>query len=124
MQKELDDELEGLGELEETPVQTENKPSDENTPNVQHVVEPPEQGKVNTIMTIGSEDRMPQVMHTASVSMASPAADTSNLVKVRIKYPAKWNKPKFFQDGVEKDMAKETADQFVKQGIATIITAS
>jgi len=104
------------GELPQEPT------TDEKLPDLQHIVEPPEPGKVTTIMSIGSEDRMPQVMHTASIQMGSTTPDTSNMVKVRIKYPAKWGKPRFFKDGEEKEMAPETAAQFVKQGFASIIT--
>lgn len=95
---------------------------DESMPDVQHVIEPAEPGKVTTIMTIGDEDHSPQVMHTASIQMGTFETDTNNLVRVRFKYPSKWNKPKFFKDGDEKAVGKETADQFVSQGIATIIT--
>jgi len=91
-------------------------------PDIQHIIQPPTAGDVRTIMTIGGESSASMVIHSVGVVQDAPVADTSNLVKVRIEYPAKWNKPKFFKDGDVRTVAKETAERFVKNKMAKIIT--
>lgn len=93
----------------------------EDIPDTQHIIEPPPAGEVRTIMTIGGESSGPMVIHTVGVAQDAPGSDTSNLVKVRIQYPAKWNKPRFFKDGAERMVSKETAERFVKNKMAVII---
>lgn len=46
----------------------------------------------------------------------------SEIVKVLIKYPEDWNKQKFFTDGETRDVHKNNAEIFIRQGIATLVT--
>ncbi len=50
------------------------------------------------------------------------AATESELVKVQIAYPADWSKSKFFLDGEIKEVHRNNAEIFIKQGIATLVT--
>lgn len=61
------------------------------------------------------------VEHTVSLAPRPGPRPEKDTIPVRIKYPAGWKKQKFFKDGDIKEVAKETADQFVKAGFATII---
>lgn len=102
-------ETSSIGELEKTEVsQTESKP--------------------NVIMTVG--DGSPQPGHNMTVMTAgltsAPHAGQhapSARVTVKIKYPGNWKKEKHFRDGDIKEIAPETADQFVQMGFATIVEA-
>lgn len=92
----------------------------------QHIAEPLPQGQ--TLMLIGStgdtEIAVAQghmVAHTVSMAPFPATIADKNTVTVRVKYPSGWKKDKFYKDGDEKEVAKETADQFVKAGFATII---
>lgn len=92
----------------------------------QHTAEPLPQGQ--TLMLIGStgdtETAIAQghtVAHTVSMAPFPATVADKNTVTVRIKYPTAWKKDKFYKDGDEKEIAKETADQFVKAGFATIM---
>lgn len=96
-----------VGELERTELsQTESKP--------------------NIIMTIG--DGSPQPGHNMTV-MAAGLTSASNAgqhapsprVKVVIKYPGTWKKEKHFKDGDTREIAPETAAQFVQLGFAIIV---
>lgn len=84
---------------------------------------PPTAGRV--IMTIG-EDRPGHNLVQASVGIISPATarqqqPDTNLVLVKIKYPDKYGKQKLYKDGFETEVSRESANQFVAAGIATII---
>jgi hypothetical protein len=81
---------------------------------------------VNTIMTIESDQpQAGQNTSTASVVLLSSATDgqhaPSGRVKVLIKYPKDWKTPKHLRDGDIKDIAPETAAQFIKAGFATLV---
>lgn len=102
------------------------EPHPDETIDTRHTVEPPPQGQ--TIMLIGSmgptETAAAQghmVEHTVSMAPAPAQEPDKNTVSVRIKYPSAFKKQKFFKDGDIKEVAKETADQFVMAGFATII---
>lgn len=89
-------------------------------------VEPPPQGQ--TLMLIGSTGDVEtaaaqghMVEHTVSMAPFPGAVPDKNTVTILIKYPSGWKKDKFYKDGDKKEVAKETADQFVKAGFATII---
>lgn len=104
--------------------ETEQHPDE--TIDTRHSVEPPQQGK--TIMLIGStgstETASAQghmVEYTVSMAPSPSQEPDKNTVSVRIKYPSAFKKQKFFKDGDVKEVAKETADQFVSAGFATII---
>ena len=64
--------------------------------------------------------------HTTYVSVELAieqlSAIKSEFVKVLIKYPEDWNKKKFFIDGDTRDVHKNNAEIFIKQGIATLVT--
>lgn len=81
---------------------------------------------VNTIMMVGGDE--PQAGHNvtvSTVSMISAATDgqhaPSERVKVLIEYPKNWKKQRHFKDGDVKEIAPETADQFIKAGFATLV---
>lgn len=61
-------------------------------------------------------------MTTTSVSIAYNPGPTSvphqQLIKVKIKYPKDYDKKKFFEDGWEIEVSRETADGFISAGIA------
>jgi len=90
-------------------------------PAVQYLIDTGTPGDVKTLMTIGSGSSQPMVMHTVSVEPPAPDRDDSNIIKVRIKYPSKYSKPKFFKDGDVKEVSKETADIFIRQGFAKLL---
>lgn len=92
----------------------------------QHQVEPPPQGQ--TIMLIGSTGdietaatRGNTVEHTVSMAPFPATVPDKNTVSIRVKYPANWKKDKFYKDGELREVSRETADQFVKAGFATIV---
>lgn len=75
------------------------------------------------IMTAGGQQpNQNLVEHKAEI--VAPRTEITELhpglVKVLIKYPAKWKGPKFHKDGAIVPVSKESADQFVKAGFATI----
>lgn len=113
-------------ETTETMLLATTEPHPDETIDTWHTVESPPQGQ--TIMLIGSTGPTETAAaqgHTAeyTVSMAPPPAQEldKNTVSVRIKYPSAFKRQKFFRDGDVKEVAKETADQFVTAGFATII---
>lgn len=61
-------------------------------------------------------------MTTTSVSIAANPgpinAPHQQLIKVKIKYPKDYSKKKFFEDGAEPEVSRETADGFISAGIA------
>lgn len=64
-------------------------------------------------------------METQSVSMViggQHKQEHSKLTKVLIQYPGDWKKAKHFKDGDIRNVAIETANQFVQSGFGTIIT--
>jgi len=79
---------------------------------------------VTKIMTIGEQaDGHNMVISSVGfvTETTAPVDLHPGLVKVLIEYPADWNKQRFFNDGEEKFMSQESADQFVELGIATIV---
>lgn len=94
----------------------------EETPAVQIdavVADRPEQ----TLMTIGSDEPLPghnTTLHSVSIAMAQETPEQKR-AKVQIKYPDNWKKEKFLKDGDIKHVAPETAAEFVRQKIGTII---
>lgn len=80
----------------------------------------------NVIMTVGDGSAQPgQNMTQITASLVSPASAgqhaPSARVKVKISYPKGYKKDKHFFDGDIKEVAPETAEQFVDAGIATIV---
>lgn len=117
----LDEELDDDLDQQEPESVGEKKDDAEKEPAVQYLLDPGTPGEVKTLMIIGEENTQPMVMHTVSILPPSQEPDNSNIVKVRIKYPSKYTKPRFFKDGDVKEVAKETAEIFIKQGIAKIM---
>lgn len=116
----IEEQTEGL-KLEKQP-----EPHPDELVDTQYQVEPPPQGR--TLMLIGSTGDVEtaaaqghMVEHTVSMAPFPGAVPDKNTVTIRVKYPSGWKKDKFYKDGDEKEVAKETADQFVKSGFATII---
>jgi hypothetical protein len=61
-----------------------------------------------------------EAITTTSVSIGSPKEYKpveDNLVEVKIKYPAAWDKEKFFADGDVRHVSPETAAIFAEAGI-------
>ena len=46
------------------------------------------------------------------------AINNQDMLEVIFKYPESWNKPRFFKNGEKRLLARETAELFVKSGIA------
>lgn len=114
-------------ELEQAP---EEKEKENAGPNVVTTLEKEEisepESKVNTVMTIGSDEPVPGQNTTVStVSLVSPASvgrhSSAGTVAVKIAYPKGWKKDKHFKDGDIKEVAPETADQFIKAGYASVV---
>lgn len=87
------------------------------------------ESKPTVIMTMG--DGSPQPGHnmtvmTAGLTSASSAGQhaPSPRVNVKIEYPKNWKRDRHFKDGDIKEVAPETADQFIQMGIATIVEPS
>lgn len=100
-------EVEKIGELEKSDVST-------------------TESKSNVIMTVGDGSAQPgQNMTTMTVGLISaPSAGQhkpSPRITVKIDYPKGWKGAKHFRDGDIKEVAPETADQFVQLGIASIV---
>lgn len=81
------------------------------------------------LMTMGGSEQMPgRNTITTTVSILSSATDgqhePSARVKVKIKYPKDWKRPKHLKDGDVKEVAPETADQFIKMGFASLVNES
>lgn len=97
------------------------------TDNNSHTLEAPAAGVITPLMTIGSDQ--PQagtnmVEHSISIAMPSAQKHKDETVQVKIEYPKSFKGPKFFKDGDIKNVAKETAEQFVKSGIASLVKES
>lgn len=80
----------------------------------------------NTIMTVGDGSAQPgHNLTTMTVQLTSPASagqhDPSPRVKIKIEYPKGWKGSKHFKDGDIKEVAPETANQFIHQGIASVV---
>lgn len=78
------------------------------------------------IMTVGDGSAQPDhntvVMTTGFTSSASAGQhEPSARVKVKIEYPKGWKGAKHFVDGSIREVAPETAAQFVQIGIASIV---
>jgi hypothetical protein len=77
------------------------------------------------IMTVGGDEPRPgQNVVQATVTLVSPPTSGSHApidrVYVKIKYPQGWKKDRHFRDGDIKEVSKETAEQFIKAGYATM----
>lgn len=82
--------------------------------------------KSNTIMTVGDGSAQPgHNLTTMRVQLTSPASagqhEPSPRVKVKIQYPKGFKGTKHFVDESIREVALETAEQFVAAGIASII---
>lgn len=79
-----------------------------------------------TLMTLGASGDLPgRNTIQSTVSMVSPSSAGRHVpndrVSVKIEYPKSWKKERHFKDGDIKEVAKETADQFIKAGFATMV---
>lgn len=84
------------------------------------------ESKSNVIMTVG--DGSAQAGHnmtamTVGLRSSSSAGQhkPSPRVMVKIEYPKGWKGAKHFKEGEVKEVAPETAEQFVQLGIASIV---
>lgn len=87
------------------------------------------ESKSNVIMTVGDGSAQPGHNMTAmTVGLTSSASagqhEPSPRVTVKIEYPKGWKGSKHFRDGDVKEVAPETADQFIQLGIASIVDQS
>lgn len=103
----LEGQIEKIGELEKSDVST-------------------TESKSNVIMTVGDGSAQPGHNMTAMTVglISAPSAGQhkpSPRVKVKIEYPKSFKGSKHFRDGEIKEVAPETADQFVQLGIASIV---
>jgi len=80
---------------------------------------------VTKIMTVGGDEPRPgqnttisTVSLRTSTAQEQPAAKT---VRVHIEYPKNWKRPKHLTDGQTYVVSPESAEQFVKEGFATLI---
>jgi hypothetical protein len=87
------------------------------------------QSTERVLMTLGNGEELPgRNTVQSTVSIISPASVgrhiPSGRVLVKIEYPRSWKKDKHFKDGDIKEVAKETADQFIKAGFAGLVEES
>lgn len=102
-----DSQIEKVGEMEKTEVST-------------------TENKSNVIMTVGDGSAQPghnMTAMTVGLTSASSAGQhaPSPRVTVRIEYPKGWKGSRHFKEGDVKEVAPETAEQFVQLGIASIV---
>lgn len=84
------------------------------------------ESKTNVIMTVGDGSAVPgQNMTAMTVAVTSSASagqhKPSPRVRIKIEYPKGWKGVKHFADGSIRDVAPETADQFIQLGMASIV---
>lgn len=84
------------------------------------------ESKTNHIMTVGDGSAQPgHNLVEMTVGFTSPASagqhKPSPRVKVKIEYPKGWKGIKHLPDGAVREVAPETAEQFVQLGIASIV---
>lgn len=84
--------------------------------------EAPIKATVETAIDTSSEPSL-QASGTVTFSSANEVNVNAGLTKIVIAYPETFEGTKFFQDGEEKFVSPELAEQFVNLGIATIIEA-
>lgn len=80
---------------------------------------------VRTLVTFGTDSALPgQNMTVSAVSVRTSTAAAqapAKVVKVLIGYPDKWKRPKHLVNGQTYTVSPETADQFIKEGFATLV---
>lgn len=114
--EDVEENVEEKVETEKTEVITELEKSEVSQP----------ESKSTVIMTVGDGSSQPgQNMTETTVALVSPPSSgqhaPSPRVKIKISYPKGYKKEKHFFDGDVKEVAPETADQFIQAGIATIV---
>jgi hypothetical protein len=70
-------------------------------------------------LVIGSVGNM--TIHNAGVVARERPPVPKNTVTIQVKYPKDFRGQRFFKDGDKREVSQESADQFVKKGIAKII---
>lgn len=84
------------------------------------------ESKGNVLMTVGDGSTQPgHNMEAMTVGLTSSASagqhSPSPRVKVKIEFPKGWKGSNHFVDGSIREVAPETAKQFVQLGIASIV---
>lgn len=69
----------------------------------------------------GSAGASNMTIHSVEFASTQRPVAPKNTVTVKISYPKDWKKYRAFKDGDIREVAKETADQFVSQGIAKLV---